>query len=69
MTKRIEDLILADVLEREAHARHERARLSFRGKILIVERMPEGPAPFVARRRRNAAEWRAGNGKSPASSG
>ena len=69
MSKRIEDLILAGILKHEAHARHERARLSFRGKIRIVERVPEGLASFVARRRGKAAEWRAGNGKSPAPSG
>ncbi len=50
--KRIEELTRDDILARKAEARHERARMSFGEKVLIVERMRVELAPFSALRAR-----------------
>jgi hypothetical protein len=48
--KQIADLTLPDIIARKKSARRDRARLSFGEKVLIVEKMREGFAPFKARR-------------------
>ena len=48
--KQIADLTLPDIIARKKSARRDRARLSFGEKVLILEKMREGFAPFRARR-------------------